>query len=112
MVIVIEPVLAVIGDVEILPSVVVVVSDTNSLAPTRRDKSRFLSHVRESSIVIVVIQMVRGSLIGGEALQRCAIHDENVGPPVVVIIENGDAGSGCLDDVFLGVHSAENIGHR
>src|SRR5438034_8871726 len=100
MVIVIEPVLAVIGDVEILPSVVVIVSDTNSLAPTRRDKSRFLSPVRESSIVIVVIQMVRDSLIGGGALQLCAIQHENVEQTVVVIVENGDAGSGRPDDVF------------
>ncbi len=112
MVIVIKTILAIIGDVEIFPSVVIVVSDTNSLAPSRRDESRLLSHIGESSIMIVMIQMVRGSLIGGEALQRCAIHDEDVGPSVVVIIENGDAGSGRLDDIFLGVHSAENICHR
>src|SRR5467141_5006244 len=112
MVIVIKPVFAIIGDVEIFPSVVVVVSRANSLAPARSDESRLLSHVGESSIMIVVIQMIRRSLIGGEALQRCAIHDEDVGPSVVVIIENGDAGSSRLDDVFLGVHSAENICHR
>src|SRR5690242_19696925 len=111
MIIMIKTILARIGDVEIFPSIIVVISDANSLAPSRRDESRLRSHIGKSSVMIVVIQMVRGSPIGGEALQCCAIHNEDVGPSVVVIIENGDAGSGCLDDVFLGVNSTENIGH-
>ena len=68
MVIMVKTVLAVIGDEQIFPSVVVIVSDANSLSPPRRDESGLLRHVRESSIVVVVIQMVCGRLIGGEAL--------------------------------------------
>src|SRR2546425_11289305 len=90
MVIVIKTILAIIGDVEIFPSVVVVVSDTNSLAPSRRDESRLLSHISESSIMIVMIQMVRGSLIGGGDLHRCALFHEKIPPTPVVIIVNGD----------------------
>jgi len=58
--------------------------------------------------VIVVIKMARWPLPGRQAFQFCAVHDEDVGPAVVVIIENRDAGAGCFDDVFFGVLSAKN----
>src|SRR5260370_35536682 len=80
MVIVIKTIFAIISDVEIFPSVVVVVSDANSLTPSCRDESRFLSHIGKSSIMIVVIQMVRRGLIGGGPPPPFALSHEEGGP--------------------------------
>src|ERR1700730_9621774 len=48
----------------------------------------------------------------GQAFESCTVYQKNVGPPVVVIIKNSHASSGGLDDVLLGVLSAEDVGHR
>ena len=53
--IVVKPVLPVIGDVKIFPAVVVVVSDTYSLAPACCRETRTCRHVSKGSIVIVMI---------------------------------------------------------
>ena len=107
--IVVEPVLAVVGDVEIFPSVVVVVADANALAPAGCGQTGFGGHVGERAVVIVAIQVIAGTLPGGKSFERRAIHQKNVGPAVVVVVEDRDAGSGGFDDVFLGVDAAENV---
>src|SRR5216684_6973398 len=47
--------------------------------------------------------------------KRCvnpgAIHDENVGPAVIVVVEDSYAGASCFDDVLFGVHSAKDFLH-
>src|SRR5580700_12077264 len=47
---------------------------------------------------------------GGRRAEAGAVDDEDVGPAVVVVVEDGDAGSGGFNDVFFGVHAAENHG--
>ena len=107
----IEPVLAVVGDVEIFPSVVVVVADADALAPAVRGQPGLGGHVGKSSVVIVAIQMIGGRRSRRKSFERGAVHQENVGPAIVVVVENRDAGAGGLDDVFLGVLAAEDLGH-
>src|SRR6266852_4731561 len=101
MVIVIETVLPVIRDVEILPTIIIVISDANALTPPRGNKTGLHGDIRESPIMIVVIQVVGGGLIRWESFQRGAVHNENIWPSVVVIIKDSHACSGHLDDVFL-----------
>ena len=62
--------------------------------------------------MIVTVEVIRGSFAFGGSFQCCAIDDENIRPAVVVIIENCDPGAGGLDDLLLGVHTAEHIHHR
>jgi hypothetical protein len=62
--------------------------------------------------VIVAIEMVRGRFCGRRRVEACAVYDENVRPSVVVVVKDGDAGSGGFKDVFLGVDAAENHGLR
>src|SRR6266849_5088651 len=111
MVIMIETILPVIRDVQIFPTIIIVISDANALTPSRGNKTGLHGDIRESPIMIVVIQVVGGSLIGWESFQCRAVHNENIWPSVVVIIKNGHPRSGCLDDVFLGFDSAKHI-HR
>jgi hypothetical protein len=45
--------------------------------------------------------MIRGSRLSRRRFQRGAVDDEDVGPAGVVIIKDGDAGAGGLDDVLF-----------
>ena len=101
--VVVEAVLAVVGDVKIFPSVVVVVANANALSPAGRGQAGFGGHVGEGSVMIVAVQMIAGALPGRKPFELRAIHQKDVGPAVVVVVENRDAGSGGFDDVFLGV---------
>src|SRR5690348_1345896 len=101
MIVVIQPVLAVIRDVEIVPSVVVVVADANALSPAGRGQARLGGHIGKSAIVIIVIEAVGRPLACRETLEPGAIDEKNVGPAVVVVVKNRDAGPGGLNDVPL-----------
>jgi|SRR5580658_85799 hypothetical protein len=109
-VVVIEDVFSVVGDVEIFPAVVVVIPDANALAPAGVSETGFLRNVGEGAVVIVVVQMAGGCLCGKRRVEACPVDDENIWPPIVVVIEDGDTRSRGFNDVFLRVHAAENYG--
>src|SRR5215469_17733382 len=108
-IVVIELVLTVIGNVEIFPSVVIVVADANALSPTRCGETSLCSHIREGAVVIVVVETVRGPLARWKTLQPCAIHQKNVRPSVMVVVEYRHAVAGGLNDVLFGINPAENV---
>ena len=103
----IQTILSVVGDVQIFPAIVVVVADAHALAPSGGGQPGFRGHIGERPVVIVVIQVIGGSVLLRESFERRAVHDENVGPAVVVVIKDGDAGAGGFNDVFLGVDSRQ-----
>ena len=107
-VVMVETVLAIVSNVEIFPPVVVVISHANSLAPPGRDQASLRGDIRKGSVMIVVVEMVGRRFICGEALQGRTIYDEDVRPPVIVIVENGNTSSGRLDNVFFGINPAED----
>src|SRR5712664_1923829 len=110
-VVAIQNILAVIGDVEVDPAVIVVVTHTNALAPSGVGQPRLFRDVAEGAVMIVAIQMVRRSFSRGESLEFGPIDDENVRPAIVVVVENRNARPGRFDDVLLCVLPAENIHH-
>src|SRR6266481_445503 len=112
MVIMIETILPVVRDVEVFPTIIIVISDADALTPSRGNKTGLHGDIRESPIMIVVIQVVGGGLIGWESFQCGAVHNENIRPSIVVIIKDSHARSGRLDDVFLGFYSAKYIYRR
>src|SRR5258708_15843477 len=101
--IVIETVLSVVGEVQIVPTVIVVVADADALPPANRGQASFSGDVSERAIVIVVVEVVRGALPGRKSLNLCAIHQKHVRPTVIGVIDYRNAGYGGLDHVFLGV---------
>src|ERR1700690_1148911 len=111
MLVVIQVVLPVAGNVEVFPSVVVIVAHADSLSPARGRQTRPRGYIAEGSVVIVAVKLVAGALSGGKAFESGSIHEEDVGPAVVVIIKDGDARAGGLDDVFLGLQTPEHVGH-
>ena len=107
-VVVIERVLAPVGHKEVVETVVIVVPDANSLAPTRARETRLPGDVGKRAVAVVVIQMVGGLLPLWEALERRAVHLEDVEPAVVVVVEKSDAAAGGLDDPVLDVLPAKH----
>src|ERR1700738_3519880 len=62
-VVVIQAILAVVGDVNVRPAVIVIVSDGDAKTPALVGNTGFVGDVRKSSVVIVVKQhCVRGRL--------------------------------------------------
>ena len=114
--VVIQAILAVVSYIQIFPAVIVVVSNADALSPASCREARLRGDIGESPIVIVAIEMVAGSLPSRKFrelgfVQLRSIHQENVGPAIVVVVEDGDAGAGGLDDVFLGLDTAKDFLH-
>ncbi len=108
-VVVIEHIFSVIGDVEIFAAVVVVIADADALAPAGVREAGLFCDIGERAVAIVVVEMA-GRRFSGGSIEACAVDDEDVRPAVVVVVEDGDARSRGFNDVFLGVHAAENHG--
>src|SRR6185437_10984496 len=111
-IVVIEAVFAVIGDIQIFPAIIIVIPHAHALPPAgSSSQPRLHRHVGESSVVIVAVKMVGWSFSRGKAGEGGAVDDEDVGPAIVVVVEDGDAGAGGLDDVLLGLQAAEDVLH-
>src|ERR1700722_5959400 len=110
MLVVIQAVLSVGGDVEVFPSVVVVIAYADALAPAGGGQASLHSHIGEGSIVVVAVEMVGGGPSVGKAFESGSIDEEDVRPSIVVVIEDGDAGPGGFDNVFFRGQAAENVG--
>ncbi len=77
-------------DEDIIVAIVVVVADRNTQAEHRDAESSFAGHVGESTVAVVVIKLERrnGVLVAGPVF---AIHDQNVGITVVIVVNEGTA---------------------
>ena len=60
-VVTVEDVLAVVGDEEVVPAVVVVVADAAALSPAAAGEAGFGSDVGEGSVAVVLEEMQMGS---------------------------------------------------
>jgi hypothetical protein len=104
-----EAVFAVGSDVDVVEPVVVVVPDACTLAPACRDEPCLGSDIGEGTVVIFMEEVVSGFVLFGLGLcawQVSAVDEEDVGPAVAVVVENGDAGAGGLDNVMLRLDAA------
>src|SRR5580704_4683308 len=110
MLVVIQAVLPVCSDVKVFPSVVVVIADADALAPACGRQTRLRGDIAKGSIVVVAVKVVGWAFAIGRTFERGSIHEEDVGPSVVVVIKDGDTCAGGFDNVFLRCDPAENIG--
>ena len=109
-VIVVQGVLAPVGDEQVFVPVVVVIADRNTRRPARAHEPRPLSHIRECAVSIVVIQAVRGT--PRSFPEACPAKQQNVQPTVVIVIEKRAPAAHRLDDVVLVAYAAVNRGCR
>src|SRR5258705_8499904 len=68
--------------------------------------------VAEGPVMVVAIQVIGGTFAGGKSFEFRAVDNKDVRPAIVVVIKDGNARTGSLNDVFLGGLAAKNIHHR
>ena len=97
----VQTVLSIVGDVKIVKAVIVIVPYTDALSPAAGAKPSFISCVGKGAVVIIAIEMI--GRFGNLCLipELGSVHKEEVGPAVIVVIDDGDSGTGGLDDVLL-----------
>ena len=104
-----------LAEEEIDISVVVEVAGADTLAPAEMPDARLLRHILKAKVAEVVIEE-RRQAAGRTGLQPVGVHDEDVEQAVVVVVEEGDARAGVLDDVglvlFAGNHDSGESGAR
>ena len=99
MIVVIKPVLAKIGDVDIWPTVIVVVAYRNTEAPAFICHSSTGSDIGESAVVIVVKEHGAGYWsLPPFRLSGRAVQEIDVQPAIVVVVNQGDARAGSFDN--------------
>src|SRR5260221_1558026 len=87
---------------------VIVIADSDGLAPTGMLQARLRGDVGKRAVTIVLEQMGGRSLPGGKTFQARTIHQENVEPAVTVVIVESHAAAGRLQQIFIFVFSAKN----
>jgi hypothetical protein len=101
-VVAIEAVLAVVGYIQVRPAVVVVIANRASVSPAVVGYAGLFRHVGEGAVVIVMEEsrVGRGGL-AGKRIVCGAVHQINVEPAVIVIVQETNAGAFGLEDEAL-----------
>ena len=103
MIVAIEPILSPVRDVDIRPAIVVEIGNGHAHAPAIVLNTRVRSHIRERPIVVVVEQSsMRRCLFAVERIEGRPVHDINIEPSIVVIIDQTDSRPLGLHKVGLG----------
>jgi hypothetical protein len=106
-----ESVLPVVGDEQVFVPVVVVVAGARPLPPAPLlVQARRTRDVLEAGAAAVPVETGARFTAGGKALERRAVHEEEVRQPVVVVVEHRDAGARGLEQVAIDLASAEDHG--
>jgi len=107
-VIVIKGILPVITDEEIFESIIVVITNTNPLSPTGARETCSDRDIGKRAVAIVLKQMAGWLFRFGKSFEMLAIHEEDVEPSIVVVVVKCDSAAGCLEKIFVLLHSTEN----
>src|SRR5690349_16625096 len=90
-VVVIEHVVPVVGDEQVVETVIVVIADSNGGRPTGTVQSGFRGDIGKTAIPVVLVKTVGGSR--RIALQPRAAEHEQIHPAIVVVVDKRDAGA-------------------
>src|SRR5438067_2126870 len=91
MIVVVEPVFTVVTNKDVGPAVIIVVGNRASISPAVVRDSGASTHVSKGTIVIVMEQSrVRGLLLTVQRVERGTVHEVNVGPAVIVKVDQTD----------------------
>src|SRR6185369_5709723 len=100
-----QPALSHAGDEQVRESVIVVVADRNSHAVHLDIEAGAASDVREGSVAVVVVEAQRAAatFVAGPVH---SVHQQNVLPAVVIVIEKGAPGAQRLGQIFFAERAA------
>src|SRR5271154_1924006 len=104
MVVVIQTVFAEVRDIDIWPTVIVIVGDSNAEAPPVVGDTRLRGNIREGAIVIIVKQRCLWSrCFSTQSLSGRTVGKINIKPAIIVVVDQANARAVALDNVrFLG----------
>jgi len=102
----------VVRNEQVFPTVIVVIADADALSPAGGGQPGFCGHVSERAVVVIVKQEICWLLAFGKALECGAIHDKNIRPPIIVVIEDRDTTTRGFDDVLFCDLAAKRDRHR
>ena len=96
---------------QVIPSIIVVVADTDPRLPAGTRQAGFCGHIGEGSVAIVLIEMGGGRLTCGPlGVKSRAVGQVDIEPAVVIIVEEGNPAAFRLNDVLLMVGRTPDIG--
>src|SRR5581483_3362210 len=97
-VVVIKGAIAPVGDKQVVVTVVIVIAYANALPPAGARKTGLDSDIRKSTVSIVLVESICG-LLAFRILrvETGTVHEKDVEPTVVVVIEEGGAAAGGLE---------------
>src|SRR3954454_14991173 len=89
--------------------VVIVVTRAHALSPARTSQPGFYRDIGKRAIPVVFVKAADGlRSFGVRCLESCAVHEEDVQPAIIVIIEKRDAAAGCLQQISIARLRAKN----
>ena len=104
----IENVLSEVGDEQIVPPVVIIITNTTSLAPPGASDASFQGYVGKGAIAVVAEKMRSRLAACGKALESGSVDQEDVEPAVIVVIVESNTASRGFEQVFVLVLAAKD----
>ena len=108
-VIVVKNVAAKVGDEEIVKAVVVVVADATGLSPAGTSQAGLFGDIGEGAVTIVVKQITGGIAVPNRRIKAGSVHQKNIEPAVVVIVEQRHPATHLLEQKLLVGRAAGNV---
>jgi len=97
------------GNIEVHPTIVVVVTCADPLTPSRQSDASLSGYISEGAISIVVVKVACGPLPIRKTRKSAPIHQEDVRPTIIVIVKKSGATASRLDDIFFSSSSPVTV---
>src|SRR5215468_12685112 len=102
MIVVIQTIATEVGNVDILPAIVIEIANADALSPSFIGLTRLVGDFRKGPVAVVVIESgARRLRFASQRIQCRAIDQIDVQPPVIVVVEKCATGSGSLNQIIL-----------
>src|SRR5262249_30935399 len=97
----VKDVLSIVGHEYVVIAVVIKIAETHALAQARLCQVRVTGDVGKRSIPVIVVKMIRGFLAVVETFECRAVDHKDVGPPVVIDVDQSNAAASRFEDILL-----------
>src|SRR5205823_13328387 len=102
-VIVIKHILTVVGDENIVETIIVVVTHSHCRSPACSDQSSFDRYICKRAVAVIFVEPIRRA--EWRSFQASSAKDKQVHPAIVIVVDEGHSTPNHLDDVALRVHT-------
>ncbi len=108
-VVVVEDVVAKIGDEQIVETVIIVIAHAAALPPAGARQAGLFGDVGKGAVAIVAKQIAGGMAIPQGWIEAGSVHQKNVEPAIVVVVEQRHAAAHLFEQELLVVRAAGNV---